>query len=341
MNALEAASINVSKLPGLKSLLEELQLSNHIPSPPCNVQPQQPQQSDQVSRSFALRHPSECSFSSKGKRARGVSTYLGGYEGHANAEAGQLPGPGTSSVKGLKHFSVKVCEKIEAKGHTHYNEVADELVREIKADSEVGLVEGNFDEKNVRRRVYDALNVLEALGIISKTKKEIDWRGWPATLNQSEKTRLEAERSRLLMRVQSKLRTVEEAVAKAYCLSNLVLRNRDAPLPVLEAAKNVGLPAPTPLGLPFMIAHAPADASIDLQISNDERVAELDFKWWPFEIFDDFGVMKMMGLDEPRPELLDIDHQHQHEHEHGGDHGGGGGAWASADVFSYNVQKKG
>ena len=30
--------------------------------------------------------------------------------------------------KGLRHFSMKVCEKVQAKGSTSYNEVADELV---------------------------------------------------------------------------------------------------------------------------------------------------------------------------------------------------------------------
>ena len=33
--------------------------------------------------------------------------------------------------KGLRHFSMKVCEKVKAKGTTTYNEVADELVAEL------------------------------------------------------------------------------------------------------------------------------------------------------------------------------------------------------------------
>ena len=35
------------------------------------------------------------------------------------------------------------------------------------------------DQKNIRRRVYDALNVLMAMNIISKEKKEIKWLGLP------------------------------------------------------------------------------------------------------------------------------------------------------------------
>jgi hypothetical protein len=38
-----------------------------------------------------------------------------------------------------------------------------------------------FDEKNIRRRVYDALNVLMAMEIISRDKKEIRWNGLPST----------------------------------------------------------------------------------------------------------------------------------------------------------------
>jgi hypothetical protein len=36
-----------------------------------------------------------------------------------------------------------------------------------------------FFQKNIRRRVYDALNVLMAMNIISKEKKEIRWLGLP------------------------------------------------------------------------------------------------------------------------------------------------------------------
>lgn len=34
--------------------------------------------------------------------------------------------------RGLRHFSMKVCKKVEEKGTTTYNEVADELVEEVR-----------------------------------------------------------------------------------------------------------------------------------------------------------------------------------------------------------------
>lgn len=39
---------------------------------------------------------------------------------------------GSGRGKGLRHFSSRVCEKVEQKKVTSYNEVADELVRELQ-----------------------------------------------------------------------------------------------------------------------------------------------------------------------------------------------------------------
>jgi hypothetical protein len=192
-------------------------------------------------------------------------------------------GPGLS--KGLKHFSLKVAEKVEELGCTNYNRVADDLVTEMAADAQAGLLEGAFDEKNVRRRVYDALNVLEALGMLEKGKKDVRWRGWPNALGQSPADRLKAEVAKLAARVYHKKEAVTATASKALCLANLALRNREAPLPVLLAAQEQGLSAPNPLSLPFMLVHAPADAEIDVTISPDQRVAELDFQRYGFFSF--------------------------------------------------------
>mmetsp|Transcript_16068 Transcript_16068/g.36140 ORF Transcript_16068/g.36140 Transcript_16068/m.36140 type:complete len:247 (-) Transcript_16068:725-1465(-) len=80
------------------------------------------------------------------------------------------------STKGLKHFSREVCRKVEEKGRTTYNEVADEIVAEVLEEK---VHVRKHDENNIRRRVYDALNVLMAVGIISREKKMIRWEGLP------------------------------------------------------------------------------------------------------------------------------------------------------------------
>ncbi|KAJ3081847.1 hypothetical protein HK102_002098, partial [Quaeritorhiza haematococci] len=101
--------------------------------------------------------------------------------GHVEKSAGDGEGGGGGrNMKGLRRFSRMVADKVQIKGSTTYNEVADELVEELEAQArERGT---KFDQKNIRRRVYDALNVLMALEIIVKDKKEIRWKGFPLSL---------------------------------------------------------------------------------------------------------------------------------------------------------------
>ena len=80
--------------------------------------------------------------------------------------------------KGLRHFSTRVCKKVEEKQKTSFNEVADEIVHDFVKSQESGGKPHN--EKNIRRRVYDALNVLMAMGVITKKRKAIVWKGLPS-----------------------------------------------------------------------------------------------------------------------------------------------------------------
>lgn len=83
--------------------------------------------------------------------------------------------------KGLRQFSHEVCEKVQQKGTTTYLEVAKELVDEYSEETKK-------DAKNIRRRVYDALNVLLAMDIISKEKKQITWKGYPENFHHKKET---------------------------------------------------------------------------------------------------------------------------------------------------------
>ena len=48
--------------------------------------------------------------------------------------------------------------------------MADELVKQFSNPENLEETDQVYDEKNIRRRVYDALNVLMALNIITKQK---------------------------------------------------------------------------------------------------------------------------------------------------------------------------
>ncbi|OMJ66410.1 hypothetical protein SteCoe_36754 [Stentor coeruleus] len=65
--------------------------------------------------------------------------------------------------KTLKQLSQEVKQYIMEKGHCTYKEVADEIVKK----------ETCYNEKNIRRRVYDAINVLTAVNIFEKRGKQV------------------------------------------------------------------------------------------------------------------------------------------------------------------------
>ena len=106
---------------------------------------------------------------------------------------------------------MKVCEKVQAKGTTSYNEVADELVNELTDPHCASPTDQQYDQKNIRRRVYDALNVLMAMNIISKEKKEIKWLGLPTNSIQ-ESSSLEVDKAKRMERIKAKTTQLQDLI---------------------------------------------------------------------------------------------------------------------------------
>lgn len=128
--------------------------------------------------------------------------------------------------RGLRHFSTKVCEKVKEKGRTNYNEVADELVAEYfdsLGTPPQSVEKQQYDMKNIRRRVYDALNVLMAMNIIEKEKKEIRWVGLP-TSSLQECRRYEEEKLQKQESIRKKTEQLQELVIQV-CIFLRFLRN--------------------------------------------------------------------------------------------------------------------
>ena len=188
--------------------------------------------------------------------------------------------------KGLRHFSMKVCEKVKAKGVTTYNEVAEELVQEL---TDPTCQSPSDDQKNIKRRVYDALNVLMAMNIIVKEKKVIKWVGLP-TNSVQEAYGLESEKSKRIERIKEKTRQLQELIIQQIAFKNLVERNKDQ-------EKRVGEPTPnSSIQLPFIIVSTKKDTVVDVQINNDKSEWLFDFND-VFETHDDMEVLRRMEMD--------------------------------------------
>ena len=71
---------------------------------------------------------------------------------------------------GLKEISKRVMEIIKQSGKTTYKAISDQIVNEINEKS-------SKDEKNIRRRIYDSLNVMKSMKLFQKDKgsKTIMW----------------------------------------------------------------------------------------------------------------------------------------------------------------------
>ncbi|KAL4837325.1 hypothetical protein H8958_019929 [Nasalis larvatus] len=170
-------------------------------------------------------------------------------------------------AKGLRHFSMEVCEKVQRKGTTSYNEVGDELVAEFSAaDNHILPNESGYDQNSIRRRVYDALNVLMAMNIISKEKKEIKWIGLPTDSAQE-------------------CQNLEQIVFK-----NLMQRNRYS-----EQQASQPPPPSLVIHLPFIIINTSTKTVIDCSIYNHNFECLFNFDN-TYEIHDDTEALKRMGM---------------------------------------------
>lgn len=190
---------------------------------------------------------------------------------------------GKGSRGGLRHFSMKVCRKVEEKGVTTYNEVADELVKEFAAQKPA---EGQkkYDEKNIRRRVYDALNVLMAMDIISKEKKEIRWKGLPSNAKH-DLDALQNQRLKLLTSIQDKKSHLQELLLQQIAFKNLIARN--------SQCKDI--PEETKIPLPFIIINTSNQTVIRCEMAEDRGDIFFNFSA-PFEIHDDNEILKRLNL---------------------------------------------
>ncbi|KAG7980731.1 hypothetical protein I3843_05G198600 [Carya illinoinensis] len=177
---------------------------------------------------------------------------------------------------------------------------ADELVAEFAdpGKSVTSPDQQQYDEKKIRRRVYDALNVLMAMDIISKDKKGIQWKGLPRTsLNDIEE--LKTERLGLRNRLEKKAAYLQELQEQFIGLQNLIQRN--------EQLYSSGNAPSGGVALPFILVQTRPHATVEVEISENMQLVHFDFNSTPFELHDDNHVLKAMKFPE-RPQVDDMVH---------------------------------
>jgi transcription factor Dp-1 len=197
------------------------------------------------------------------------------------------------AYKGLRHFSMMVCKKVEEKGTTTYNQVADELVLAVVEQRRSNLTPSAspYDEKNIRRRVYDALNVLMAMDIIAKDKKEITWKGLPTAAAQDAEMLLR-ELDYRTSQVRKKQDALAELLVQQVSFRNLLQHNQRREL---QEGVAVATAADNKIPLPFIVVNTHSSAVIQCNMSRDLTDVMFDFSM-PFEINDDNTILKRLGM---------------------------------------------
>ena len=182
-------------------------------------------------------------------------------------------------------MSIKICEKVKSHGTTTCNEVADELLclisQELEEDGKLK------DDKNIRRRLYDAVNVLDAVDVLVKTNKDITWKGL-STNHAEQGRRLVSEHDGRRKQIKEKEEAMREQLIQHVTFHNLVCYNQGRHhLPFVRNADNIFAP--------FVLISAHPYAEIHCEASRDMSDVMLDVNA-PFFVNDENSVLNQMGL---------------------------------------------
>ncbi|KAK3161570.1 hypothetical protein QOZ80_1BG0078770 [Eleusine coracana subsp. coracana] len=183
---------------------------------------------------------------------------------------------------GLREYSKIVSKKVEAKGRTTYNEILElKVADEIFAELTMMLDGQELDEKNIRRRVYDAFNMLIAMRVFAKDKKEIKWMGLSNLRYEKIKTLEEAHKG-LTTKVKTKKKLLQEIEKQFDDLQHIKFRNQVLQKPA-ESANGIRLP--------FLLVKTSRKARVEIEISEDSKFACFDFNCTPFTLHDDVSIL--------------------------------------------------
>jgi hypothetical protein len=202
----------------------------------------------------------------------------------------RTPVPKTTvrSKNGLKMLSWKVKEIVEKLGSSTYQEIADQLVKETE-DSEGEA----RDEKNIRRRVYDALNVLISVGVLEKENKKVQ------VVRKVPNPAVE------------KIKKLKELTEKYLALKALIARNKickrsEKALFLPFSVVVVGKKGDSGVNVSFVLQKNSASLKVSHEFfiqSSDEVLKKLEipsnFDYFPLELSSIFNLEGLLELFDP------------------------------------------
>ncbi|GJQ11595.1 hypothetical protein GpartN1_g3386.t1 [Galdieria partita] len=209
----------------------------------------------------------------------------------------------TVPKRGLKLMTLTICDAIQGHGSTTYAQLAQDLAlvlgiplpasSELKNDPNMAIL-----EKNIRRRVYDCLNVLIAIGIIEKTDggRYLKWIGKTNFLTEQchsgssspnvnmhketcsgiAKYHKNAMNEQLLSQLEQKRKTLEEKRENL----ELLRRQENAFQRLIDRNKKLSRQyyvRESKIELPFILVRTPPSSEIFLETTEDQTMMKFKF----------------------------------------------------------------
>ena len=176
---------------------------------------------------------------------------------------------------GLKEISKRVMDIIKQSGTTTYKAISDQIVNEINEKS-------SKDEKNIRRRIYDSLNVMKSMKLFRRDKnsKNILWNYDqeldPLNENENkndfnEKNKIDSgDIATLKKEIKEKRNKLDLLKMELIGLKNVLERN---------ARENNKVPEEQKLYFPFIVIEFPAnkDPKINVALNDNKTKAHFGF----------------------------------------------------------------
>ncbi|KAI5179813.1 transcription factor Dp-1 [Nematocida sp. AWRm80] len=183
--------------------------------------------------------------------------------------------------RGLKAFSSMILSILQKEKAMEYTKVAETIIYMTGEPSE---------DKNIRRRVYDALNVLCAVDVIRKEKKMVYLMDNQMCSCESEInkriTRLGhiiTSSNRVKERIEEKKRILEETIKRKELLLKLINRNK----------QNKEIDEKERLHLPFLLISTGKKSRIDCETNDKRSYFRFTFAN-EYKIYEDAHILKQI-----------------------------------------------
>lgn len=208
-----------------------------------------------------------------------------------------------SATKNLRAISMSLVEKLRTQAGVSSINIATELATEAISEVAGAAVVVSEEDlqavgKNIRRRLYDSLKVLESIGAIVRTRKDktLTWVGinhliphhfqtnQPLVPNDpsSETATLSQSVDQLRKGITNKAAELSQLKAQSRALLNLCRRNQRLPGP-----------EPVRIHMPFVVIRTPVSTEIRLDATPDARSIAFEFHGY-YEIVNDASILDRM-----------------------------------------------